>query len=62
MSRAEIAETAVIFLSLFAVMPRAFGYYRPWYGVVLILVLLLMAAVAVRRIAHLSAFFRSHKR
>jgi len=59
MSRAELIETVAILFSVFALMPAAFGYHRPWYGAFLILVLLLMAAVAFRRIARLSAFFRS---
>jgi hypothetical protein len=61
MSRSELVEAAVILLTLFALIPRAFGFYRPWYGAVLILALLLMGAMAIRRIGRLSALFRDRK-
>jgi len=60
-SRTELIESIAIVLSLFALMPRAFGYYRPWYGVVLVFVLLLVGWLTIRRIGRLSAFFRGRR-
>lgn len=61
MSRAELIESIAIIFCLFALMPRAFGYYRPWYGAILILVFILMGVVAIRRIGRLSALLRGRK-
>ena len=59
--RVELVETIVIILSVLALIPRALGFYRPWYGVVLVLVLVVMVAIAIRRLRRLSGPFRSDK-
>lgn len=61
MSRTELIESIAIVVSVFALMPWAFGYRSLWYDVVLVFVLLLMGWLAVRRIGRLSDFFRGRR-
>ena len=50
MSLLEKVETALIFVALLSLWPWITGHRPSWYGWVLVGVLLIMLAVAVRRI------------
>jgi len=58
MSRPELVESILILFSVLALIPLAFHFWRPWYGVLLFLLLIAMAVVFVRRIRRMSDNFR----
>ena len=63
MSRADIAETVLLLLSVAALWPWAFLKYRaPWYTAVLVLVLLVMVLMCVRLVRRTSRAFREVER
>jgi len=63
LSRAEIAETVLVLLSVAALWPWAFLKYRaPWYTAVLVAVLLVMVLLCVRLVRRTSRAFREAER